>query len=323
MMRCYVRTAGGEMLADVTPAQLPALLPDPRNVVWADLDAPSAGELALLGHIFGINDLTIEDVAKQGQRAKVESYDHYIYFVMHAIRHDPRADRTTTPELDLILGENYLVSVHYGLLGEIVGHHFAAVVGDVMARGADFLLYTLADNLVDSYFPALDSIDDEIDSLEDDVVSLPRDNVLPRIFHLKRDLIQLRKVVSPQLQVFANLTNRSYAQIKEEHLIYFRDVHDHLIRAFEIIDSYRDLMSGALDAYLSTVNNRLNEVMKRLTVIATIFMPITFITGLFGQNFRVMPQVQWDTGYSFWIVLAAIAVISAVQVWYYWRKGWL
>lgn len=321
MLHCQAY-AGGNFLPNVAPDAIAALLSDSQNVLWADLDSPDSAELAILEHVFGINSLTIEDVAKQGQRAKVEDYDQYIYFVMHAIRHDTSTGETTTPEVDLILGPNYLLSVHYGSLQEVVGT-YEAVTPAIIARGADFLLYTLTDNLVDSYFPVIDSIDDEIDTLEDEIVGRSHDAVLQRIFHMKRDLVQLRKVISPQLQVFANLTNRTYPEIAERHLIYFRDVHDHLIRAFEIIDSYRDLMSSALDAYLSTVSNRLNEVMKRLTVIATIFMPLTFITGVFGQNFGFMPQVDWDTGYFFWVILLIMAVTTALQIGYYWRKGWL
>ena len=154
-----------------------------------------------------------------------------------------------------------------------------------MARGVDYLLYVLLDTLVDRYFPALDAFDEAIDGLEDAIIADPTPAVLNTIFAMKRNVVQLRKVINPQLESFSRLTSESYGVVQADNLIYYRDVHDHLIRIFEVVDSYRDQMSSALDAYLSMTSNRMNEVMKRLTVVAAIFLPITFLTGVFGMNF--------------------------------------
>ena len=144
-----------------------------------------------------------------------------------------------------------------------------------------------------------------------------------RIFSTKRALSQMRRVISPQVEVTTSLVTRTGDVIPSDAEPYFSDVHDHLVRAFEVLDSYRDLMSGLLDVYLTTVSNRLNSVMKQLTILATIFLPITFITGVFGQNFAHSPQVEHDGGYTFWIVLAFMALITVIQLWYFWRRGWL
>ncbi|TAK35653.1 MAG: magnesium/cobalt transporter CorA [Chloroflexota bacterium] len=324
MMHSRIYLPSGELLSDVDLESLKGYVQDSRCVIWLDLDSPTTEEVDLVGLLLGITHLTLEDVTKQGQRAKIESYDRYLYMVMHGMRLEEPDGHLALPELDLILGLNYVLSVHYEPMDNVLQHRqITETTASVMSRGADFLLYALVDGLVDSYFPVLDSMDDLIDELEDIIVGRTEDGVLARIFRVKRDVVSLRKVISPQIEVFSQLTNRTYHQIKEEHIIYFRDVHDHLIRAFEVIDSYRDLMTGALDAYLSTVSNRLNSVMKRLTLIATIFMPITFVTGVFGMNFGYAPQVVWDNGTLFWFSLAGMAIITAVQLLYFRMQGWI
>ena len=169
----------------------------------------------------------------------------------------------------------------------------------------------------------LDTIDDLIDELEDVTVTDTSNEVQVRIFRIKRALAHMRRTLSPQVEVANALVARTGKLIPAEAEPYFADIHDHLIRAFEILDSYRDLMSGMLDVYLTTVSNRLNEVMKQLTIIATIFMPITFITGVFGMNFGHLPQVEHDGGYFFWITLLVMGIITVTQIWYFRRRKWL
>lgn len=324
MIHSRIYLPSGDLLSDVPRDALPGYVQDSRCVVWLDLENPPAEEVDSLGPLLGIMHLTLEDVTKQGQRAKIESYDHYLYMVIHGIKLGEAEQRISLPELDLLLGSNYLVSVHYEPMENVLQHRqIAEMTASTMGRGADFLLYALVDSLVDSYFPVLDALDDLIDQLEDDVIGRASDDVLARLFALKRDVVVLRKVISPQIEVFNQLSSRTYDLIQEQHIVYFRDVHDHLIRAFEVIDSYRDLMTGLLDAYLSTVSNRLNSVMKRLTIIATIFMPITFITGVFGMNFASAPQALWDNGSFFWYSLAGMAIITGVQILYFRLEGWI
>jgi magnesium transporter len=177
--------------------------------------------------------------------------------------------------------------------------------------------------MVDSYFPVLDDIDGVIDELEDTTIRETSNEVQVRLFRIKRSLSQMRRVISPQVEVANSLRARTAHFIPDELTPYLNEVYDHMIRAFEILDSYRDLMSGLLDVYLTTVSNRLNIIMKQMAIIATIFMPITFVTGLFGQNFGHSPQVDNDPGYNFWIVLTVLVLITIGQIWYFKRKKWM
>jgi magnesium transporter len=229
-----------------------------------------------------------------------------------------------THEVDFLIGRTFLVSSHRGRLAtDDERARLEQRLARVMARGVDYLLYILLDTLVDRYFPALDAFDEAIDGLEDAIIADPTPAVLNTIFAMKRNVVQLRKVINPQLESFSRLTSESYGVVQPDNLIYYRDVHDHLIRIFEVVDSYRDQMSSALDAYLSMTSNRMNEVMKRLTVVAAIFLPITFLTGVFGMNFGSQPWVQKDPGWLFWASVAVMIAITVVQIVFYRRRRWI
>jgi magnesium transporter len=320
MIHTRVLHADGSCRTDVAAESLHPFVENQRNVFWIDLESPTPDELGLVGGLLGWQHLTVEDVAKQGQRAKLEPFDGYTYLVMHQLSYEGTPARLVNAEVDFIIGTNYVATVHYVPVPSIaqalgVAHQLSATLG----RGRDYLLYTLADELVDSYFPVLDAMHEAVDDLEDEIVGGAAQSLMSRIFEMKRDAVSLRKIVSPQLEVFSRLTSPGLGIISEEHVVYFRDVHDHLIRVFEAMDSYRELMSGALDAYLSTVSNRMNEVMKRLTVMAALFLPITFFTGVFGMNLRETPI--WHDP-IFWIFLAGMAIASIGQFLYFRRKGW-
>jgi magnesium transporter len=192
-----------------------------------------------------------------------------------------------------------------------------------MGRGLARLLHSILDTLVDTYFPVLDQLDDLIDQLEDATVEDTTNAVQVRLFRMKRATATLRRVISPQVELTNSLITRTNVLIPTDVEPYFADVRDHMMRVFEMLDSYRDLLSGLLDVYLTTVSNRLNDVMKQLTIIATIFMPITFITGVFGMNFGFSPQVIHDAGYNFWFALLGMATLTSVQIWYFRKRGWM
>lgn len=192
-----------------------------------------------------------------------------------------------------------------------------------MKQGMGHLLYTVLDHLVDSYFPLLDDLDDVIDELEDAAVEKATNEVQSRIFRLKRALASMRRVISPQVELWNAIVIRANDIIDDDLKPYFSDLHDHMVRTYEILDGYRDLLSGLLDVYLSTISNRQNEIMKQLAIISSIFLPITFITGVFGQNFGHPPQVEHDAGFNFWIVLGVMVIISCLQLWYFHNRKWI
>lgn len=305
---------------------LQEVLADPHTVAWLDIEDDSGKYADTLAHIFKLSHLTIDTITEEAERSKLIEGLDYFNLVVHGLVFDSTIEEADTPKLDIVFGKNFLVTAHRATLGWLDTLLKSMSRGEddekMLSRGVPFLLYTILDTLTDSYFPVLDTLDDLIDDLENATVNTASDDVQKRIFHLKRALVQMRRVISPQIEVLNALITRTGDLIPTNAEPYFSQVHDHLVRAFEVLDSYRDLMSGLLDVYLSTVSNRLNRVMKQLTIIATVFMPITFITGVFGQNFGHSPQVEYDAGYNFWIVLAFMALLSIGQVWYFRRRGW-
>ncbi len=306
---------------------LPEILGDPQALIWLDIQGDCNPSERMLKDVFKLQRITIQTICEEHERAKFAESDDYFYLVVHGLVFDTTTEEAETPKLDIVFAQNFIITAHQEslpwldiLLEEVEKND---PVEHLMSRGVAFLLYTILDDLTDSYFPLLDTIDDLIDELEDVTVTDTSNEVQIRIFRIKRSLAHMRRTLSPQVEVANALVARTGKLIPAEVEPYFADIHDHLIRAFEILDSYRDLMSGMLDVYLTTVSNRLNEVMKQLTIIATIFMPITFITGVFGMNFGHLPQVEHDGGYLFWVTLLCMGIITLMQIWYFRRRKWL
>jgi len=317
----------GKSTRESLPETLQEVLHDPHALIWLDILGECGQEQALLHNVFELAPITLQTMDEEKERAKFIEQENYFYMVVHGMSFDTQTDEADTPKLDIVFGKNFILTVHRASLPWLDSLFEQTQVKNadahLMSRGMPFLLYALLDALVDSYFPVLDDIDDIIDELEDVTVNATTNDVQVRIFRIKRSLAQMRRVISPQVEVANALVGRTGKFIPAKAEPYFADVHDHLLRAFEVLDSYRDLMSGMLDVYLTTVSNRLNVVMKQLTILATIFMPITFITGVFGQNFGHLPQVEYDNGYLFWVVLAFMGLITVLQIWYFKKRGWL
>ena len=317
-----------KVTADLSPEAITKAVKDPNAVVWLDL---ASGDIAKdrqrLLRTFSLAPLTVTTMADPDERARLVVTQNYAHLIAHGLDFDTQTLEAATPKLDIVFGSNWVVTAHAEPMQWMKTLWEAARTGKsedhIMSRGAPYLVYAILDSLVDSYFPVLDSLDDLIDDLENKAVAYAANDVQARIFSVKRSLAYMRRVISPQVEVANGLITRTAELIPRDAEPYFAEVHDHLVRAFEVLDSYRDLMSGLLDVYLTTVSNRLNVIMKQLTIIATIFMPITFITGIFGQNFGYMPQVAHDGGANFWLVLLAMAIISGAQIWYFKRRGWL
>ena len=296
------------------------LLKSPHTCLWVDLEGESPEALEAVAREFGLHPVTIEDLVHRNQRPKLEEFDGYIFIVAHGLR-SIQGEEVVTDEFNFAVGENWILSAHDGHVEAMKRvYDQVAAAPKAFDGGGSFILYRISDLLVDSYFPALDALEEEIDTLEDDVVQRPTQGRLHQIFALKRVLVHLRKLVNPQREVYNALSRRDYPHIDPKSAVYFRDLHDHLIRANEIVESYRDLVSNMLDAYLATISNRLNEVMKRLTLLATIFMPITFITGVFGMNFTGMP-FTWN--WLFWTTIAATVITPLAMLVWFVRSGWI
>jgi magnesium transporter len=291
---------------------------------WLDLEDPSEDDVLELARIFHFHPLALEDVRNFNQRPKLDDYNEHAFLVFYGAheRHSPDDDQLR--EVHLFVSGQFLITIHRDPLPAL-DEQRSKIDGRVM-HSEQFLIYRVLDALTDSFFPVLASMDDDIDAAEDAVIEQPTDAVLQRIFTLKRDLVAMRKVVTPQRDIFARSIDQLAAlpglQLDERD--YFRDIYDHLIRISDLIDSYRDLLSGATDLYLSTVANRQNEVMKQLAVVATIFLPLTFITGFFGQNFAWLVRYGINSEAEFWVFGIGGLVLScvALAVWFR-RKGWM
>jgi magnesium transporter len=290
---------------------------------WLDLDGVDDEARDVLLQVFRIHPLAVADAQNFGQRPKIEDYDNFTYMVVHGAS----ADGTSTTEVHFILAATFLVSVHHGdcpaldSVRERVGHQRPSGLGSPQIG----LIYLIIDQLVDSFLPVLNDLDNQIDDVEDAILVQPTEQQLGQLFTMKRRLITMRKVVTPERDMFASVSSgvTELPGVNDDGLRYLRDVYDHLIRISDLIDGYRDLLSGVMDTHLSTVSNRLNVVMKQLTIIATVFLPLSFLPGFFGQNFAWM--VTRITGlWQFLVFAVGLELVSAVLLVYLFRKrGWL
>jgi magnesium transporter len=337
MLTAFIKFGDGTISTDATPSSLTKALRDPKAVFWVDIDKPEDEDYAILDDVFGFHPLAIEDSINRAQRPKIESYNHvgdacqqgYFYMVIHGVDPGSRKKRLETQELDMFVSERYLLTIHdepMGPLNELLTRARSDAFM-VLNNGIDILLYRILDRLVDAYQPILDDMQDELDELEEEAASDPRPNLLPRIALKKRELLNLRRVIGPQREVLAQLTRGEVPFIRETTRIYLRDVLDHAIRAVEMIEVYRDLVVGARDIYMSSISNNLNQIMKTLTIITVIALPMTVITSFFGMNFNqeTIPVWGWllNTRTGFWLSMMAILGLIAGLLYLFRRLKWL
>jgi magnesium transporter len=299
-------------------------LQDREGVTWIEVcGIHEVQSLKNLGECFKIHPLVLEDILDPEQRPKIEDYEDYLYIALKTINHVPETEKIEAEPVSLILGPGYVISCHEsnGDLFAAVRERLARGKGRIRKMGADYLAYALIDFIVDDYFVTLEEFSDKVEFLEDEVVVRPSPQTLREVHHFKNDMIMLRKSLWPLREVIARLERRESPLVSEGLGIYLKDVYDHTIIAIETVETYRDILSGMLDIYLSSMSNRLNEIMKVLTIIATIFMPLTFITSLYGMNFKYMPELRWHYGY--FEVLGLMVVIALSMLWYFRRKHWI
>jgi magnesium transporter len=295
------------------------LLAEPETRLWIDLTEPAADEVHRVATALGLHPLIAEDIVERNQRAKVEFYEDLVHLVLFGLVFSGEVQLT---EVDLVLGRRFLLSSHETAWApaRVEGLRFG--VEKVLAQGADFLLWALADGIVDAYFPVLDRMDDELDRLEDDVVGRADPRALQRLFALKRELIELRRAIIPTRETVGQMTNRQLGLVAPEHIVYFRDVYDHLIRASEDLDTLRDLASGTLDVYLSQVNNNLSLIMKRLTGVTVILAGIAAIAGIFGMS-EAGNALAGGEANGFWLVTAFVVGVAVVAAVILHRMDWI
>jgi magnesium transporter len=300
-------------------AALTAARSRPGAIVWADLTGATAAGVAEITHELGLHELIAEDILEGNQRAKISLTDDLIHLVLFVLRFDETIELS---EVDIVLGGGFVLTVHNTDWDPRAVPALRADCGAVMARGPDHLLWALVDSIVDGYFPFIDRLGDAIEDVEDSVISDPSTATLSRLIELKTRLLVVRRAATPVREIFNQLTNRDLALIDDEEILYFRDVYDHLIRLTDELDSYRELVSGTLDVYLSTINNQLSLIMKRLTGVTVVLTGIAAIAGIFGMS-EAGSAFHGTEAAGFWLVTAFTIGLALLMAWYLRRIGWI
>jgi magnesium transporter len=297
---------------------------DKPTVTWINVDGIHDIKLIeQIGRHFDMHPLIPEDIVNTAQRPKYEDFGGYFFIVLKMLFYDEQAGETTSEQVSLIVGSNFVISFQEkeGDVFNPIRDRIRNAKGRIRKMGADYLAYALIDAIVDHYFIILERFGEKIENTEGELVLNPTPETLQVIHKLKREMIFLRKSVWPLREVISGLQRSESALIHKSTVIFLRDVYDHTIQVIDTIETFRDMTSGMLDIYLSSISNKMNEVMKVLTIIATIFIPLTFIAGIYGMNFRYMPELGWRFGYV--MVWAIIFVVAILMMIYFKRKRWL
>jgi magnesium transporter len=291
--------------------------------VWVDLSQPTPEESRILSDPFHFHQLAVEDALSELHHPKIESYGDYLYLILHGIDFRASEHCFRTQDIDFFLGNQYLVTVHPGV-SRSIGRVGGACTRDprILGDGPGMLLYRIVDTMVDNYRPEVEELSERLDTLEDEVFERPNPQLARRILNFKKDISSLRQVVMPQRDAIGRLARREFPLISEQLAYGFRDVHDHLVRLSDEAMFFQDRITSILDAHLSAVSNQLNQVMKVLTIIATLFMPLTVFTGMYGMNVP-LPHLPGGENAQFWWILAIMLAMSGAMVFYFRRKGWI
>ncbi len=328
MIRSIFFSPGKPARTDISPAEFPRLIRDKRGLLWVDFSAEPPDTTLPILQSFKFHPLAIDDALQETHAPKIDDWGDYLYIVlnyMHLVKATDPWD-TEIDELDIFLGRNYVITHHDNPVDSI------DETWDLCQRdpryvkdGPDHLLYKIIDATVMNYMPIIEKIDEEIDWIEDQVFDRPSSQTLARLFTLKRVLLAMRRILLPQREVLNKMARDDYRVIDEKDRIFYRDIYDHLVRLHDVNESLRDLVGGALDTYLSVINNRMNEVMKTLTIITTLFMPLTFVTGFFGMNFFAAnpPYENWTLPTIFYGTIGLMLLTPVIMFFWMRRRTWV
>jgi magnesium transporter len=316
---------GADITQDVLPSAA-ALLASrcAERVSWVNVDGVhDVQAVQAIGDGFELHPLVTEDLAHTGQRPKLEDYDSHLFIVLRMLRWNNEADQIEDEQVSLVLGPTWVLSFqeHEGDVFEPIRDRLVSDRGRIRKLGSDYLAYALVDAVVDHYFAILEGLGDRVEQLGEDMADNPKRADLNEIRHLKHELLFMRKSIWPLREVLSQIQRGESRLIHDETTPYFRDVYDHTIQIIDTVEALRDMVSSLMDLYLSSMSNRLNEVMKVLTIIATLFIPLSFIAGVYGMNFTYMPELEWR--YSYFVVLGLMLAAAAGMLMYFRRRRWL
>jgi magnesium transporter len=327
MLRAIYLSSDGKLRADLDKIDLAFALHDADGFLWVDFEAePAEACQPVLLNTFGFHPLAVDDALEESHVPKLDDWGEYLYIVMHAAAILPENMDIESLEVDIFLGRNYIVT-HHDQPIESLHHIWTLVQRDQrhIKGGVDHVMYLLTDDIATHYMDLVEVLDDKIDEIEAEIFDRPKRDTVEKVFAIKRAVLYLRRIVAPQREVLNRLARDDIEMIDAKDRVYFRDVYDHYVRLYDIIEGVRDLVSGTLDTYLSVTNNRMNDIMKTLTVITTLFMPISFLSGFFGMNF-FQPSYPLDiwTGMPAFLISLGIFILTPVTM-FLWirRRGWM
>jgi magnesium transporter len=296
---------------------------DTESVTWININGiHDVSIIESIGRHFEIHSLVLEDVMHTGQRPKYEEYDKHVYLVIKMLYLDSKSGEIRSEQVSVILGPRYVISFQEreGDVFDPLRERIRAGKGRIRKAGPDFLAYCLMDAIIDHYFILMESLGEKIETIEENLLVHPSPEMLKRIHAIKNDLIFLRKSVWPLREVLKGLERGDLDRIDAATLPYLRDLYDHTVQVVETVESFRDMVSGIMDIYLSSISNRMNEIMKVLTLFAAVFIPLTFVAGIYGMNFKYMPELEWRFGYAYALVL--MAVLGGLLLLFFRKKKW-
>lgn len=310
-------------ITNLTPEGCAAYL-DTESVSWVDVQGLGSEDILVrLGEVFDLHPLVLEDVVNVPQRPKVEDYDDQLVIIAQMVMLKPTQEGFWIEQVSFVLGKYYLLTVQEEPEQDCFGpvrDRIRTNKGNVRKAGADYLAYALLDAVIDGFFPVLEDYGERIEALEDEVILNPTHETLSKIYQIRRELLALRRAIWPQRNAINALIHGGSDLIGADVRIYLRDCYDHTVQVMDMVETYRELASGLMDVYLSAASNKMNEIMKVLTVISTVFIPLTFVAGVYGMNFEHMPELKWTWGYfACWGMMIAIA---ASLCFFFWRRGW-
>jgi len=323
MIKSFYYKKGAELETDVSRSRMLSALGEKAGLLWVDLEAPNEFEEETLVEIFNFHPLAVEDCITDQSHPKVDDYEEYLFMVVHALtmKQKGKHEELGTSELDIFIGENYVVTVHRDPLSCVAMTRDFAVkkTATIMSGGSDILAHAILDRLVDNYLPVLNEYDIKIDALEKEMFNHASKNFLETLLQTKQDIFNLRRIIGPQRDTVYSLTRNPNRFIKPKHLMYFRDIYDHLFRIHSMAEAYHENLNNILQVYFSYSSFRLNEVLKHLTVLATITMPPVIIASIYGMNFKHFPELEWALGYPFAIGLCVFSSLGTL-VWMKFKK---
>jgi magnesium transporter len=291
--------------------------------LWIDLEAPTDEELRLLENPFAFHPLAIEDCLTPEHQPKIEDFGPYLFLIFRGVDLEPPADHFETIKLAAFLGPNYLITYHRRPMRSVaaVRTKYAHDEKGDLFRGVDYLLYEILDHMIEFYFPVLERIEEDIEAVEDRIFTADDENTLDAILGLKRRVMEIKRALAPHRELFGRIARNEFEEITPQAVVFYRDLYDSTYRLAEVADSYRDVLSGTLDAHISMISHRLNEVMKVLTIFSTIMLPLTFIAGVYGMNFDFMPELHWRYGY--FLVWGIMLAVTGGMLVYFRRRRWI